>query len=78
MIGDKQGGGGWQWLWVDTQEQGYLLIKHLETGMNMMDQRQENTDRDAKSVICRITLLTVEVMNSNVRSHTQIRKGGQR
>ena len=77
MIGDKQGGGGWEWLWVDTQEQGYLLVKHLEYGMNMMGQRQENTDRNAMSVLCRKTLLTAEVTNSNVRSQTQIREEGQ-
>ena len=29
-LGDKQEGGGWEWLWVDPQEQSHLLIKHLE------------------------------------------------
>ena len=30
MFEDKQEGGGWEWLWVDPQEQSHLLIKHLE------------------------------------------------
>ena len=56
LFGDQKRRSGWQWFWTDPRKQDYLLIKHQHCGLNMMEQRQQKVDRDAKSVLYRKTL----------------------
>ena len=67
MIEDKQELSSWERLCIDTEKQYHLFIKLLKTGIKIMNQTQENVVSDARPVLCRKTILTMEITKLNVR-----------
>ena len=67
MIEDKQELSSWERLCIDTEKQYHLFIKLLKTRIKIMNQTQENVVSDARPVLCRKTILTMEITKLNVR-----------
>ena len=67
MIEDKQELSSWERLCIDTEKQYHLFIKLLKTGIKIMNQTQENVVSDARPVLCRKTILAMEITKLNVR-----------